>query len=409
MASAEPDQQTQPDPRRAELVRIAREVFAEQGFEATGIRDIAARMGILGGSLYHYIDSKQALLAEVMKAFHAPIAPLATATAEDPRPVRERFVALMRSHVEHVAADPLGMQLAFTAVDHLPDDARAAMRDEMREYRRSVEDLVRAGQASGDLRAELDPALAAMAILGAVNWTSRWLSPTGAQTPAQIGEALAGLLLDGAALPGVAAGPVPPVDASPGGAGTERERAVWAAAARLYRTRGFAGTSMAELAREVGLGKASLYHYVTTKEQLLFDVMRHAQEPSTMALEALAADDAPAVDRLRAALAFNVRYLADHLDPTSLVLHSRRDLTPEHRAEVDALAGRYVGALRTILRDGREAGELRTTPELGVALNGLLGAVNWPYRWYRPRGAGDAVRVADGIADVLVGGLAVRS
>ncbi len=396
------------DPRRAELIRIAREVFAERGFEATGIRDIAARMGILGGSLYHYIDSKQALLAEVMRAFHAPVAPLASATAEDPRPTRDRLAGMLRSHVELAAADPLGMQLAFTAVDHLPDDARAAMRDEMRDYRRSIEDLVRAGQASGDLRPELDPALATMTILGVVNWTSRWLTPDGALSPAEAGEALAGLLLDGVMAPGAVPGPSITVDASPAGRGTERERAVWAAAARLFRTRGFAGTSMAELAREVGLGKASLYHYVTTKEQLLFDVMRHAQEPSTAAMEALAAAPGPPLDRLRAGLAFNVRYLADHLDPTSLVLHSRHDLAPAHRAEVDGLAARYVGALRTMLDAGREAGELRDTPAAGIALNGLLGAVNWPYRWYRPRGAGDAARVADGIVDVLLGGLVVR-
>jgi len=398
------------DPRRrAELLAVARDVFAELGFEAATLREIADRMGLTAGSLYHYIDSKQSLLAAVMQSFQEPPIALARPVPGDGTPVAERLTALMREHVEIITADRPGMALAMTELDSMPQPARSMLRDRMREYRRAIEDLLRVGQASGQLRAGFDPALATMAVLGALNWTSRWLQPDGRLSPGEVGEQLADLLLYGLASPDATLGPELVVEPPASGSIPQgRGRQVWEAAAHLFRTQGVANSSIQDLADAVGLGKSSLYHYITTKEQLLFDVIREAEEGAVDALEAVVARPEPAIDRLYAAIRYDVRYLIEHLDSTSLALHAVRELEPGHREIVVALVRRYAAAFEALIGAGRAEGSLRDQPEAVVALRGSIGVMSWTYRWYRPRGAGDAARVADGLADVLMHGLAER-
>jgi AcrR family transcriptional regulator len=395
------------DPRRREeLLRIAREVFAGQGFEATTLRDIGNRMGLTAGSLYHYIDSKQALLASVMSDLEPPEVRPWRAATDDPGAAAEWLADVMRTHIEIITADRAGMTLAMTELNALPAPERALLRDRMRQYRRAIEDFIGAGRASGIFRREVDPALAAMAVLGALNWTSRWLRPDGRLTPARVGEQLADLLLHGLAVPGAPLGPAIDVEAaeiSPAPSG--RERQVWDAAAHLFRTQGVAATSVQDLADAVGLGKSSLYHYIETKEQLLYDMIRHAEQSAVLALEDLIGHDAPAIDRLYAAIRFDVGHLIDHLDTTSLALHAVRELKPRHRDVVVALVRRYATTFETLIAAGRTEGTLRDAPDAVVALRGTIGVMSWTYRWYRPRGSGDVSRLADGIADLLLRGL----
>jgi AcrR family transcriptional regulator len=395
------------DPRRREeLHRVAREVFADRGFETTTLRDIGGRMGLTAGSLYHYIDSKQALLASVMRDLEPPVLRPWSAAVGDAGAATEWLVEVMRTHVEVITADRAGMTLAMTELNALPDAARALLRDQMRSYRRTIEDFVAAGRTTGVFRSDVDPALAAMAVLGAVNWTSRWLRADGRLSPTRVGEQLADLLLGGLAVPGARLGPPIEVEAAEiPSAPSGRERQVWDAAAHLFRTRGVAATSVQDLADAVGLGKSSLYHYIDTKEKLLYDMIRNAEQAAVLALEDLIGHDAPAIDRLYAAIRFDVRHLIDHLDTTSLALHAVRELKPRHRDVVAALVRRYATTFETLIAAGRAEATLRDTPDAVVALRGTIGVMSWPYRWYRPRGAGDAARLADGLADVLLRGL----
>src|SRR4051794_5891356 len=122
------------DPRRREeLHRVAREIFADQGFEPTTLRDIGNRMGLTAGSLYHYIDSKQALLASVMADLEPPPVRPWRAAVEDPAAAAEWLSDVMRAHVEIITADRAGMTLAMSELNALPDPLRAILRDRMRQ------------------------------------------------------------------------------------------------------------------------------------------------------------------------------------------------------------------------------------------------------------------------------------
>jgi AcrR family transcriptional regulator len=399
------------DPRRAELLRIARDVFSERGFEQAKMRDIAARMGLLGGSLYHYVDSKQALLGEVMRAVQVQGGDLMQGVAARPGTPPDKLRALLERHVAVVARDPRGVTLVFTEQRRLTAEQRALITGGLREYRRGVEQLVRQGQQDGSLRSGPDARLATMAILGATNWTARWLRTDGPLPPDQVGAQLATLLLDGLTADGTRPADAslrpPPalLEADPGG----RRAQIMAAAAELFNRQGFAVTSMADLAVRIGIGKASLYHYFRTKEDLLFAVLEGTQQVAKQQIDALAAADAPAVDRLAAVIRCHVRYVAGTLDATSVALHAYGSLSPEHRATMSAADQEYIGVFRGLVDAVQDEGDGRTGLDPGVATRGILGAGNWLYRWYRPTGEAGADQIADLLADVLLRGLRPRA
>src|ERR1700742_604019 len=144
--------------RRSEVLVAARDAFHEHGFERTGTREIAGRLGILGGSLYYYIDSKEALLFEVLTAVQVP----------------------GREALE----DPVGIALTFSELGSLTAEHRHEVLGGLQDYRRGVEALIAAGQRDGSLRAGPQPKLAALALLGALNWVHRWYRPNGRMSEA---------------------------------------------------------------------------------------------------------------------------------------------------------------------------------------------------------------------------------
>lgn len=188
--------------RRSEVIAAGRAAFYEHGFARTGTRDIARRLGILGGSLYHYIDSKESLLYAVLSEVQAParsaVGQLQAATG----PVVQRFDLLAREHVRATAADPAGIALTFTEISSLKPEHRAVVVDGLRRYRRAVEQLVALGQENGELTGGVNPKLASLVVLGALNWLHRWYRVDGASPPGELASQLASVLLDGMAVEG---------------------------------------------------------------------------------------------------------------------------------------------------------------------------------------------------------------
>ena len=76
--------------RRAEVLRVAAELFSENGYEATSTTDIAERLGIKGGSVYYYIDSKEALLFELVEDIYGLLLESLAGGARRATPTRSR-------------------------------------------------------------------------------------------------------------------------------------------------------------------------------------------------------------------------------------------------------------------------------------------------------------------------------
>src|SRR5918996_251499 len=173
-------------------------------------------------------------------------------------------------------------------------------------------------------------------------------------------------------------------------------------AARLFAERGYHGTSIGDLAEALGVQKATVYTYIRSKQDLLFETMREGAAAFHAGLDAVP-EDVPAVERIRLALRAHLRTVAAQLDVATVFTREWRYLEGDRRDEIVAERRRYEERFRALFREGRELGELRTDLDEATAALLALSAANWAYTWLQPgRNTDD---LADRFFALLVDGM----
>jgi AcrR family transcriptional regulator len=158
------------------LLPAAADLFAERGYRATTLDDVAAKLGVKKGSLYHYIRSKEDLLADIYQQIFDRIEAAVRPIAESSLPAEQRLRAMIQTHLA-VVTEELGMlAVAFREEAELPVEIRTDIQMRKRAYERIFETVIRDGQRDGTLRA-VDPRLTARALLGMCNWLYQWFRP----------------------------------------------------------------------------------------------------------------------------------------------------------------------------------------------------------------------------------------
>jgi AcrR family transcriptional regulator len=173
-------------------------------------------------------------------------------------------------------------------------------------------------------------------------------------------------------------------------------------AARLFAEQGYQGTSLADLAQELGVQKPSLYHHIASKEDLLWEVAWEGAGAFHGALDAVPAEAAPA-DRIRLALRAHLAVVAGQLDIATVFVREWRHLEGERHERFVAERRRYEERIRELFRDGVEASELRTDLDVATAALLFLSAANWAYTWLRP--GSDTDELADRLYAALLDGM----
>jgi AcrR family transcriptional regulator len=179
-------------------------------------------------------------------------------------------------------------------------------------------------------------------------------------------------------------------------------------ATALFRSRGFAATSMRELATALGLEAGSLYSHIKSKEELLHGICFGLAEVLFAGFDAVTADETQAVaPQLRRAVEAHVRVLTQDAAAASVFLHEWRHLSEPARTEFVGLRDRYEGGFRRLIQRGLDAGELHA-PDAAFAALTLLASLNWLPSWYKPEGKLNPDEIAHQLAEQLLYGLALR-
>lgn len=170
---------------------------------------------------------------------------------------------------------------------------------------------------------------------------------------------------------------------------------VVAAAGRLFAEHGYHGTSMRDLGQELGLLGSSLYSHVTSKEDLLVEVV----EKGAGLFEAAAsrATGRNGAERLRALIAGHVAVVVDHLDEVRTFLNEARFLDRDHRRRIVEARDAYEAEFRQAIAQGLADGSLDwyVDPKLGGIF--VLSILNALERWYDPSGPLDREAIVDRI------------
>lgn len=181
-----------------------------------------------------------------------------------------------------------------------------------------------------------------------------------------------------------------------------RQAEVIATAAELFATRGYQATSMQDLTQATGLAAGGLYHYIGSKEQLLFRICDELLEPLLEQARAIVAREAPAAQHLRELLRAWLAHIADHRDHMLVFAQERHVIEREPQwRDVRRQRKAFERILDDVLARGERDGTL-VFADRGLTLLALLGMVNHTATWLKPRGRLSPEQIADGYCDLLL-------
>jgi len=185
--------------RRREVLDAAVAVFSEQGYRAASMADIAARLGMGKASLYHYFGSKEEVLIELYEEVLRENVIAARRIAEGAGGALELLTEMVADRVAYTCRNQDLLRVFFEEEAELPARQRARLISVRHEYEETLLGVVAAGEAAGELRLPTNPVIFVNTLLGAANWTYKWYSPAGDLSPEQLGDEIAGALLNGLA------------------------------------------------------------------------------------------------------------------------------------------------------------------------------------------------------------------
>jgi AcrR family transcriptional regulator len=184
-----------------------------------------------------------------------------------------------------------------------------------------------------------------------------------------------------------------------------RDRQILEAAAHIFHERGYADTSVQDVANAVGLLKGSLYYYIESKEDLLFRVLQDVHAQAKQILDVVPEMDVPPLERLAAYVRGHVEFNLRNIEKVAVYYHDFSQLSPDRREEIVATRKRYEEFVIALIEEAQAAGEVDPDLDAHVATYSVLGMLNWVYTWYRPGGKVSISDFADLVAEIVVGGL----
>jgi TetR/AcrR family transcriptional regulator, cholesterol catabolism regulator len=189
--------------------------------------------------------------------------------------------------------------------------------------------------------------------------------------------------------------------------GRTRKDQIYSSAARLFSERGYHATTVREIARDLQIEGGSLYSHISSKQELLYEIVLRASERFLTMAREVRAGGGTAREQLRILMQRHLQIVAESVPLAAVYFHEWRHLEPEQQATIKAHRDAYESAVRAIVRAGVDRGEFEQVDERLATLQ-VLSMLNWSYQWYRADGTLTASEIADRFFDLVMCGLEPR-
>ena len=180
------------------------------------------------------------------------------------------------------------------------------------------------------------------------------------------------------------------------------------AAAQIISQKGYHATSMSDIAKAVNLQKASLYHHVNSKQEILLSLLDEALDLVFTKIRVILDEPIAVDEKLRLAIHTYLQTLIDQHDLAAVLLLEHRSLNEEFRIRHFPRRDRFEELWRKLLRMGVEEG-IFIIDDVHMATRALLGLMNWVVTWYRQDGELSIDEISNQYADLFLYGILSRS
>lgn len=197
-ASDRADNKRKPrDERWGELLEVAARVFYDKGYEASSLQEIADRLGIMKGSLYYYIRSKDDILFALLNDIHEAGVRNVSELASGPGNALERLQRVIEGHIAFIGKNLVATAIFLQEMKTLSPERQKEILGSDMSYPGLFRKLLHDGQKDGSILSSVDPDLTATIVLGSLNSTYRWIKPDDASSAKRIGEHFSQIFVHG--------------------------------------------------------------------------------------------------------------------------------------------------------------------------------------------------------------------
>lgn len=189
----------------------------------------------------------------------------------------------------------------------------------------------------------------------------------------------------------------------------DRKKEILEEATRLFRTKGFAGTSIQDISDAVGLLKGSLYYYISSKEDLLFEILKGMHSDGEQIIEGIRYGSADPLRELHVFLREAIIFGVTSADRQQIFKRDFGHIPADRRSEIISERDMYLNAIKRLVTEAVEQG--RTSADIDVSLSSklILSSVGASHEWLRPDGQRPLREAADILAGLLTNSIASRS
>jgi TetR/AcrR family transcriptional regulator, cholesterol catabolism regulator len=184
-----------------------------------------------------------------------------------------------------------------------------------------------------------------------------------------------------------------------------RKEQVIRSAAELFKEKGYAASSMRDLAQKLGIEAASLYSHIKSKEEILqtlcFDMAADFRE----SLEKVEKQNVSAREKLSLGIIGHVNVMARDLTASAVFMNEHRHLSNPYLRDFLLLRINYINRFKGIIEEGVAKGEFKKNIDTKLAVMTLFSSLNWMPMWYSPEGSIEPKELGQQLADMLVNGL----
>lgn len=378
--------------RRTEILQTAASLIASSGLR-TSLQEIADAAGILPGSLYHHFESKEAILVELLRRYHADldrIAEHAQSTLDDPasRSAFDRIVDLSSAIAQCAVTHGAALQMTFYEGPSSSTELTALARQRPTTILQAMVQTLRAARWSGYLRPDVDLPVLADRIVQTMLQVGLDVIRYNASAD-KLADLLCRILLEGLAT-------VPPTDDQldqsaaflaadavvQSWAEDSREEAndkaahVRAVARAEFGRKGYEVTTIRDIASAAQLGTGTVYRLIGSKDQLLASIMQSFGEKVALGWTNVLRSDSSPIEKLDALSWVNTNVLDRFGDEFRIQLAWMRQSPPD-TPNPGWLFAKRVRQMKTLLAEGIRSGEIAIDSPSNEMLARAVIGVGW--------------------------------
>jgi len=184
-----------------------------------------------------------------------------------------------------------------------------------------------------------------------------------------------------------------------------RKEQVIRSAAELFREKGYAASSMRDLAQKLGIEAASLYSHIKSKEEILQQLCFDMATEFRKSLAEVEKKNVSASEKLRLGIIGHIQVMAKDLTASAVFMNEHRHLSQPYLRDFLLLRINYINRFKAIIEEGARLGEFKDSIDKKLAVMTLFSSLNWMPMWYDPSSKIDPSELGQQLADMLVNGL----